>query len=176
MKHLVLLCALVLASCGSSEEPRFRPSPREERSAAEADERPSRPAEAAEAEPGALPAPDDVAAPPASAERTASGLASRVLRPGTGTEHPTASSRVRVHYTGWMTDGTMFDSSITRGEPAEFPLGGVIAGWTEGLQLMVVGEQRRFWIPGNLAYGETPRRPGMPHGTLVFDVELLGIE
>jgi peptidylprolyl isomerase len=99
-----------------------------------------------------------------------------VLRPGTGTEHPTASSRVRVHYTGWMTDGTMFDSSITRGEPAEFPLGGVIAGWTEGLQLMVVGEQRRFWIPGNLAYGETPRRPGMPHGTLVFDVELLGIQ
>jgi FKBP-type peptidyl-prolyl cis-trans isomerase len=183
MKHLVLLCALVLAACGSNEEPRFRPTPREARSADEAAGRPSdpparraeEPAEEAAA-PGALPAPSDVAAPPASAERTASGLASRVLRPGTGTEHPTASSRVRVHYTGWMTDGTMFDSSITRGEPAEFPLGGVIAGWTEGLQLMVVGEQRRFWIPGNLAYGETPRRPGMPHGTLVFDVELLGIE
>jgi len=182
MKHLALLSVLVLTSCGSSEEPRFRPSPREERSGAAEGARDGRPAAGRpaaaepEAEPGALPAPSDVAAAPASAERTASGLASRVLRPGTGTEHPTASSRVRVHYTGWMTDGTMFDSSITRGEPAEFPLGGVIAGWTEGLQLMVVGEQRRFWIPGNLAYGETPRRPGMPHGTLVFDVELLGIQ
>jgi len=67
----------------------------------------------------------------------------------------------------------MFDSSIMRGEPASFPLNGVIKGWTEGLQLMVVGEKRRFWIPADLAYGETPQRPGAPSGDLCFDVELL---
>lgn len=180
MKHVSLVVSsLVLFGCGSGEEPRFRPVPREENNAGEVAERPERaerrPVAEEEVAPAGLPAPADVAAAPADAIRTASGLASRVLRPGTGTEHPTATSRVRVHYTGWTTDGRMFDSSVTRGEPAEFPLNGVIAGWTEGLQLMVVGEQRRFWIPGALAYGETPRRPGMPYGTLVFDVELLGI-
>jgi peptidylprolyl isomerase len=116
--------------------------------------------------------PPDVARAPRDAERTASGLASKVLRPGTGTRHPAATSQVRVHYTGWTTDGNMFDSSVTRGEPATFPLNGVIAGWTEGVQLMVEGEQRRFWIPENLAYGG---RPGAPQGMLVFDVELLEI-
>jgi peptidylprolyl isomerase len=80
-----------------------------------------------------------------------------------------------VHYSGWTTDGQMFDSSVTRGQPASFPLDRVIAGWTEGLQLMVVGEKTRFWIPGKLAYGDTPERPGAPAGTLVFDVELLQI-
>jgi len=116
--------------------------------------------------------PADVSAAPASAERTESGLASRVLQAGTGTANPTAESRVRVHYTGWRAeDGEMFDSSVTRGEPATFPLSGVIPGWTEGVQLMVVGEKRRFWIPGSLAY---EGRPG-PQGTLVFDVELLEI-
>jgi peptidylprolyl isomerase len=102
-------------------------------------------------------------------------LASKVLQKGAGTEKPNAWDKVKVHYTGWMTDGKMFDSSVQRGQPAEFPLNGVIKGWTEGLQLMVVGEKRRFWIPANLAYGDTPRRPGGPSGTLVFDVELLGI-
>jgi peptidylprolyl isomerase len=126
-------------------------------------------------EPAQIPAPADVAAAPADAEKTASGLASKVLQKGTGTEKPNAWDKVKVHYTGWMTDGKMFDSSVQRGQPAEFPLNGVIKGWTEGLQLMVVGEKRRFWIPGNLAYGDTPRRPGGPSGTLVFDVELLGI-
>jgi peptidylprolyl isomerase len=80
-----------------------------------------------------------------------------------------------VHYTGWTTDGKMFDSSVARGEPATFPLNGVIKGWTEGVQLMVVGEKRRFWIPGNLAYDNSPR-PGAPKGMLVFDVELLAIK
>ena len=121
-----------------------------------------------------MPAPSDVAAAPADAEKTASGLASKVLQKGTGTDHPGAEDKVKVHYTGWMTDGKMFDSSVVRGTPAEFPLDHVIKGWTEGLQLMVQGEKRRFWIPGNLAYGDTPRRPGAPSGTLVFDVELLG--
>ena len=124
--------------------------------------------------PGDIPAPSDVKAPPADAEKTASGLASKVLQKGTGKEHPTAADSVQVHYTGWTTDGRMFDSSVKRGEPARFPLGNVIKGWTEGLQLMVVGEKRRFWIPANLAYGENTGG-GRPSGMLVFDVELLGI-
>ena len=126
--------------------------------------------------PKGLPAPADVAAAPADAEKTASGLASKVIQKGTGTAHPGAEDTVKVHYTGWMTDGKMFDSSVVRGQPAEFPLDKVIKGWTEGMQLMVEGEKRRFWIPANLAYGDTPRRPGGPFGTLVFDVELLGIK
>ena len=85
---------------------------------------------------------------------------------------PTASSTVSVHYSGWTTDGRLFDSSATRGRPATFPLSGVIAGWTEGVQRMVVGEKRRFWIPESLAY---QGRPGAPQGMLVFDVELLSI-
>ncbi|NUN14196.1 MAG: FKBP-type peptidyl-prolyl cis-trans isomerase [Myxococcales bacterium] len=120
-----------------------------------------------------LPAPPDVAAAPADAEKTASGLASKVLQPGTGAKHPGEEDVVTVHYTGWTTDGKMFDSSVKRGQPASFPLNRVIKGWTEGLQLMVEGEKRRFWIPGNLAYGDTPSRPGAPAGMLVFDVELI---
>lgn len=122
--------------------------------------------------PGIPETPDDVAAPPASAKKTDSGLAHQRLAEGTGTDHPAATSRVRVHYTGWTTDGKRFDSSYQRAQPAEFPLNGVIAGWTEGLQLMVVGEKRRFWIPEELAY---QGRPGKPPGMLVFDVELLAI-
>ncbi len=119
-----------------------------------------------------IPAPDDVAAPPADAETTASGLASKVLEAGSGSVHPTASSNVTVHYTGWTTDGRMFDSSVARGQPSMFPLNRVIRGWTEGVQLMVVGEKRRFWIPEELAYGG--RRA--PFGLLVFDVELIAIQ
>ncbi len=119
-----------------------------------------------------LPAPPDVAAPPEDAEVTESGLASKVLKEGTGTDHPTTTSTVTVHYTGWKTDGTMFDSSVKRDQKASFLLNRVIKGWTEGLQLMVVGEKRRFWIPANLAYGENGRVPGM----LVFDVELFELK
>jgi len=121
---------------------------------------------------GDIPAPPDVAAPPADAEKTASGLASKVLSKGTGTTHPAAADTVKVHYTGWTTDGKMFDSSVKRGSPTSFPLNRVISGWTEGLQLMVVGEKRRFWIPQDLAY---KGRPGPPAGMLVFDVELLDV-
>jgi FKBP-type peptidyl-prolyl cis-trans isomerase len=121
----------------------------------------------------AIPVPDDVAAPPADAVFTDSGLASKVLRPGTGSEHPGPFDVVEVHYTGWKTDGEMFDSSVVRGKKAGLPLDRVIAGWTEGLQLMVVGEKRRFWIPEELAYGG---RPGKPAGMLVFDVELFRID
>jgi len=118
-------------------------------------------------------APSDIAAPPKDAEVTDSGLASKVLSAGTGTAHPDSWDEVTVHYTGWTTDGKMFDSSVTRGQPATFPLDKVIPGWTEGLQLMVVGEKRRFWIPEGLAYAG---RQGAPQGMLVFDVELVGIK
>ncbi len=120
--------------------------------------------------PPAIPVPADVAKPPADGQVTASGLASKVLSPGTGTLRPSATSVVMVHYSGWTTDGQMFDSSVARNEPIDFPLNRVIPGWTEGLQLMVVGEKRRFWIPSNLAYNNAP---GAPQGMLVFDVELL---
>ena len=125
--------------------------------------------------PAPLPPPADVAAPPKDAQRTSSGIASKVLTPGKGTAHPTGTSEVTVHYTGWTTDGKMFDSSVQRGAPSSFPLDRVIKGWTEGVQLMVVGEKRRFWIPGNLAY-DGATRPGAPKGMLVFDIELLGIK
>lgn len=117
-------------------------------------------------------APADVKAPPADAKRTASGLAYKVLKAGTGRAHPKATDMVMVHYTGWTTDGKMFDSSVTRGQPATFPLNGVIKGWTEGVQLMVEAEKTRFWIPDTLAY---KGQPDSPQGTLVFDVELLRI-
>ncbi len=120
-------------------------------------------------------APADVAAAPADAETTQSGLSSKVIKKGSGSEKPSAESTVEVHYTGWTTDGKMFDSSVERGQTATFPLNQVIAGWTEGLQLMVEGEQRRFWIPADLAYGENPGG-GRPGGMLCFDVELVSIK
>jgi FKBP-type peptidyl-prolyl cis-trans isomerase len=119
--------------------------------------------------------PADVKAAPADAEKTKSGQASKVLKPGTGTEKPAAADTVTVHYCGWTTDGKKFDSSLDRGQPTSFPLNQVIKGWTEGLQLMTQGEIRRFWIPADLAYGENPGG-GRPGGTLVFDVELLAIK
>lgn len=119
--------------------------------------------------------PPDVAAPPSDAKRTSSGLAYKSLRAGKGGQRPEKTSTVTVHYTGWTTDGKMFDSSVARGMPAKFPLAGVIPGWTEGVQLMVVGEKTRFWIPGGLAYDNSPN-PGAPKGMLVFDIELLGIQ
>lgn len=120
--------------------------------------------------------PADVAAAPADSTKTESGLASIVLQEGTGEDKPSAADTVTVHYSGWTTDGKMFDSSVERGEPTSFPLGQVIAGWTEGLQLMVTGEKRRFWIPEDLAYGPEVPGSGRPGGMLCFDVELLGIK
>ncbi|WP_206018701.1 FKBP-type peptidyl-prolyl cis-trans isomerase [Rubritalea profundi] len=119
--------------------------------------------------------PVDVAAAPSGAEKTASGLASKVLKKGTGTEKPGARDEVTVHYSGWTLDGKLFDSSEERGQTTSFPLNQVIKGWTEGLQLMVVGEKRRFWIPAELAYGENPGG-GRPGGMLCFDVELFDIK
>jgi FKBP-type peptidyl-prolyl cis-trans isomerase len=125
-----------------------------------------------------LPPPPDVAAPPADAEKTADGLASKLLEKGTGSEHPGLNDSVKVNYSGWTTDGKMFDSSIAplqkgkHPEPIMLSLNHVIPGWTEGIQLMVVGEKRRLWIPQELAYAG---KPGAPQGMLVFDVELLDI-
>ena len=107
---------------------------------------------------------------------TPSGLQYMVLRQGAG-QRPTRADRVRVNYRGTLLDGTAFDDSYERGQPAEFPLSGVIAGWQEGLALMPVGAKYRFWIPGELGYGTngTPGGPIGPNAVLVFDVELLGI-
>lgn len=117
--------------------------------------------------------PLDVAEPPADAQRGKSGLAWKVLRPGTGSVNPPKkSTSVTVHYSGWTTDGEMFDSSVTRGSPTTFKLNQVIRGWTEGVRLMVEGEKRRFWIPAKMAYKGVPDRP---QGTLVFDIELISI-
>jgi peptidylprolyl isomerase len=120
----------------------------------------------------ALPAPADVAAPPADAIFESNKLASKVLKKGTGSEHPTPASLVKTNYSGWTTDGKMFDSSVQRGEPAEFALRDVIEGWKQGLMLMVVGEKRRVWVPESLAF---KGQAGKPQGMLVFDIELLSI-
>ncbi|MGN6151112.1 MAG: FKBP-type peptidyl-prolyl cis-trans isomerase [Lysobacteraceae bacterium] len=107
---------------------------------------------------------------------TPSGLQYQVLTPGTGPK-PSAGATVRVHYRGTLLDGTVFDSSYDRKEPAEFALGAVIPGWTEALQLMPVGSKYKLWIPQELAYGEqgTPGGPIPPGSALVFEVELLAL-
>ena len=127
--------------------------------------------------PKSIPAPPDVAAPPDNAETSDSGLAWIVLQEGTGDNRPKEWDVVTVNYTGWTTDGRMFDSSTKRGKPAEFPLNRVIKGWTEGVQLMPVGSKYRVVIPSELAYGEQGAPPVIePNSVLVFEIELLGIE
>jgi peptidylprolyl isomerase len=106
---------------------------------------------------------------------TESGLQYLQLNAGHGQRHPKASDSVRVHYHGTLIDGTVFDSSVTRGQPIDFPLNRVIAGWTEGLQLMVEGEKTRLFIPPQLAYGNRRTGPIPSGSTLIFDVELLAI-
>jgi FKBP-type peptidyl-prolyl cis-trans isomerase FklB len=106
---------------------------------------------------------------------TASGLQYEVLEEGTGAS-PSETSEVTVHYTGKLVDGTVFDSSVERGQPATFPLNRVIVGWTEGLQLMKEGAKYRFHIPYNLAYGENGTGPIPPYATLIFDVELIEVK
>ena len=160
--------AAVATGCNEEKPAAEAPAAGEQQQAQQAE----RPAAPAAQQPQELPAPPDVAAPPADAEKTASGLASKVLQPGTGEQKPGPEDVVNVHYTGWTTDGKMFDSSVVRGRPATFPLGAVIPGWTQALQEMVEGEKARIWIPEELAY---KGRPGAPQGMLVFDVELLDI-
>jgi FKBP-type peptidyl-prolyl cis-trans isomerase FkpA len=108
--------------------------------------------------------------------QTASGLQYKVLVQGKGPK-PTATDKVKVHYVGTLYDGTVFDSSIQRGEPITFPLNQVIKGWTEGLQLMNVGSKYKFWIPSELAYGDRPvgQVPKSAGSMLIFEVELIAI-
>ncbi|SFD13173.1 FKBP-type peptidyl-prolyl cis-trans isomerase [Algibacter pectinivorans] len=108
---------------------------------------------------------------------TESGLQYIVLKEGTGAK-PTTASKVKVHYHGTLIDGTVFDSSVDRGEPTEFGVTQVIKGWTEGLQLMKEGAKYKFFIPSNIAYGANPRPGGpiKPNSTLIFDVELLEVK
>lgn len=117
-------------------------------------------------------APEDVGGIPDDATVLPSGLAFRVLREGIGMGKPTTNATVTAHYTGWQTDGKMFDSSVARGEPFTAPLGKLIVGWQEGMVLMTKGERRRFWIPGAMAYDNSDR-PDAPKGMLVFDIELI---
>ena len=145
-RSIFVLVAVLLAGCSSTSTPAERPG---------------------------LPPPSDVAAPPPDSVKAPSGLSTRVLQPGTGQRHPRTSDTVVVHYTGWTTDGKMFDSSVQRGQPSEFRVDGVIRGWTEGLQMMVEGEKRRLWVPESLAY---QGQRGQPQGMLVFDVELVDIK
>jgi peptidylprolyl isomerase len=149
---MILLLAAPLGACGSSDDEPDEPGAKAGRLS--------------------LQAPPDVASAPADAEVTDSGLASKRLIAGTGTDRPSPSDTVRVDYVGWTPDGMKFDDS--EDGPAEFEVSGVIDGWTEGLQLMVVGEVRRLWIPSELAYGDNARAP-RPAGDLVFDVDLLDI-
>ena len=117
--------------------------------------------------------PPDVAAVPDDATKTRSGLAYRIIKEGTGSRKPRRGSVVRVNYSGWTTEGRLFDSTTLRGQPSQFPVDKVIAGWTEGLQMMSVGEIRRFWVPARLAYAKEPDKP---QGMLVFDIELVEIQ
>ncbi len=119
------------------------------------------------------PAPADVAKPPAGAKKTALGVSYKVLKQGKGGPHPKVSDNIKANYTGWTTDGRMFDSSAIKGEPGSFNLSSVIAGWTDAIPLMSVGDKFRFWIPEEHAYKGAP---GKPQGTLVFDVELVEIQ
>lgn len=109
-------------------------------------------------------------------QETASGLQYQILSKGAGTAHPTASSTVKVHYHGTLLDGTVFDSSVERNTPISFPLNRVIAGWTEGVQLMVAGDKFKFFIPSKLAYGNSAAGKIQPGSTLIFEVELLEIQ
>lgn len=108
-------------------------------------------------------------------QTTPTGLQYKVLEPGGGNKHPTPTDQVMVHYHGTLIDGTVFDSSVERGGPISFRLNQVIRGWTEGLQLMVEGEKTRFFIPSELGYGNRSAGKIQPGSTLIFDVELIGI-
>ncbi len=107
---------------------------------------------------------------------TESGLQYEYLARGTGTENPTATSRVKVHYHGTLIDGTVFDSSVERNEPIAFGLNQVIKGWQEGVQYMVEGDKIRLYVPSTMAYGKSGTGPIPPAATLIFEIELLEIQ
>lgn len=154
------LPSLFLVSCGSPDKPEPR------KTAAPAPMMPATPAVS----------PTPLTTNVGDVRVTPSGLKYEVLQRGTGTVHPLPTDTVTVHYHGRLLDGTVFDSSLQRGEPTTFPLNGVIRGWTEGVQLMTVGDKFKFTIPSHLAYGINSPSPMIPPmSTLVFDIELLSI-
>jgi peptidylprolyl isomerase len=175
MVALIATSAACSASEPVSDAPATETQPAEETVAVSSTEEPDAPAE----EPS-LPPPPNVEAAPPNAEASPSGLAWIVVESGAGglgeagatEESPTIESTIKVHYTGWTTDGKMFDSSVVRNEPIEFPLNKLIPGWQEGIPMMKRGEKRRFWIPEDLAYGKSTRADA-PKGLLVFDIELI---
>jgi FKBP-type peptidyl-prolyl cis-trans isomerase len=172
----LLALPFLVGACGGS-------APQPQAPSAEADRKAVLAQELGEAPAPAGPCPERNAAnvlenPRAAVHRTALGLAYCILSEGPPGVVPGSEDTVRVHYTGWTIDGDMFDSSVERGEPLDLPLNGVIRGWTEGLRVMTPGDKARLWIPGNLGYGQ--REPGAPpgtppKGTLIFDIELLGV-
>lgn len=122
------------------------------------------------------PVPSDLQAPPRTAFKTPLGVVLQVLQPGTGTRHPTMSSRVTVQYCAWTADGSVFESTAMSRHPAAFLVGTALPGWREALPYMVVGEKARVWIPAALAYGDQPVQKKTPAGNLVIDIELLEFE
>ncbi len=170
--QLCCLLAVLVAACGGSPSSPATTTTASSASDAPADATAEAPCTAWDPEADPTIAPADVAAPPETARRGGEDLRFCILREGTGAR-PTSEDTVLVHYTGWTTDGRMFDSSHPRGEPTALEVNGVITGWKRSLMHMRVGEVRRLWIPEDLAYRG---RPGAPAGMLVFDVELVDIE
>jgi len=123
----------------------------------------------------APPTPRDLKVPPAAARKLSSGLAVQVLSKGHGTRHPAPGGSVKLHFSGWTTDGRLVESTVMAGRPAVYELEAVVPGWREALQQMVVGDKVRLWIPAALAYGDKPRK-GAPRGDLVYELELLALE
>jgi peptidylprolyl isomerase len=157
--YIVALCAagLVVAGCSKKDEPAVASNPEAPKTTSQV--------------------PSSSGSTNSDMVTTATGLKYQVLKHGTGTTSPKATDTVKVHYHGTLLDGTVFDSSVQRGEPISFPLDRVIPGWTEGLQLMKVGDKFKFVIPAELAYGaNSPSSKIPPNSTLVFEVELLAIE
>jgi len=124
----------------------------------------------------APPVPADLETPPGNAIKTSTGLAFQVLKMGIGTKHPSMTSQVTLHYSGWTSDGRLFESTVMGGHPAIFLVGTTFSGWRELLPQMVAGEKIRVWIPAALAYGEKPVNSMNPAGNLVYDLELLTLQ
>ncbi|MDP6943892.1 MAG: FKBP-type peptidyl-prolyl cis-trans isomerase, partial [Myxococcota bacterium] len=119
--------------------------------------------------------PDDLTNPPADAIKTESRLMYKVLMPGEGRLRPGPNDMIKVHYTGWTTDGAVFDSTHRQGRPSVLEVNRLVPGWQEAMQLMVKGQRNRLWIPSHLAYGSRPRITGAPAGMLCMDVELIDV-
>ena len=168
----VIIVLYAASACGSQQQPDSTTPEPQSPSQPSSHDGQSEPAPAAAPASAAPPAPESVAAPPKEAQATKTGLRYLIVRHGSGKVHPTAGAKIEVHYSGWTTDGKLFDSSLERGTPFSFELGQVIPGFDEGVQLMVEGDKALLWIPEELAY---QGKPGPPAGMLVFEIELLRI-